>query len=233
MSNYNYELNTLFGDISYDDLLEVYNKFNMENSLNESVMSIPKNKIKDILKKITTIKDDNQMEKFVNKHKKFVKPHKELKNSVMKLAKQLNFEEKEIEEVNNSISKILSVFIQSSILIAVAGIPLLITIMINSIIKKVSIKEVAKTVLDDLKTSIHRTKKGHYTSALNFTFYGIIFLIQSFILSFLALSPGFIISITTSITGGFFFVGLVLFILGLISFMWTFLGTPERLKETK
>jgi hypothetical protein len=67
MSNYNYELNTLFGNNSYDELLEIYNDFNMDSLLNESIMSIPKNKLKDILKKITTIKDDKQMESFVNK----------------------------------------------------------------------------------------------------------------------------------------------------------------------
>ena len=119
MSNYNYELNTLFNNNPYDELLE----FNMKNLLNENIASLPLNKTKEMLKKITSIKNDKQMESFVKKHKKFVKPQKQLKKEVFKLARQLNFDDKEVKDADYSIVKGMAAAGQTVALTAILGIP--------------------------------------------------------------------------------------------------------------
>ena len=228
MSKYNYELNTLYNDNFYAELLEVYNNFDIENILNESIMSIPVNKVKDMLKKIATIKNDKQMESFVNKHKKLVRPEKELKQKVMKLAKQLNFEEKEVKEAGLSVMKTLAAISQFSVLSVILGIPIMIIMLINAKVKKQPLKEVAKQTARDIEKSINSAKKGPYTSSLNFTIYGVLFFIGSYITYLISLMVGGGALISAAI-GSFVLVALVLLILSSISFMWTFLGTPGRM----
>jgi len=232
MNTYNYELNTLFNDGTYDELLEIYNNFDFEIMLNESVLSIPKNKIKDMLKKISTIKDTDKMEKFVNKNKKFVKPEKELKQRVRKLAKQLNFEEKEVKQAEISIIKTLAAISQFSTLVSLLGIPLLIIMMINAKVKRQTLSDVSHQIIKDIKDSIQKAKKGPYTSSLNFTVFGVLFYIGSILIYFLTMfTAGFATTIMTSFVGGALFVGMILLILSMISFMWTFLGTPGRMRR--
>ena len=229
MSKYNYELNTLYNDNFYTEILEVYNNFDVENILNESAMSMPVNKVKDMLKKIATIKNDKQMESFVSKHKKLIRPKKELNQKVMKLAKQLNFDKKEVKEVSENILKVLSALLQSSLLIvSTAIIPIMIIMLINSKVKKQPLKEVAKQVVRDIEKSISSAKKGPYTSSLNFTIYGVLFYIGSVVTYLISLMIGGG-AIVTGVMGGFIAVAGVLLVLSTISFMWTFLGTPGRM----
>ena len=227
MSKYNYELNTLYNDNFYTELLEIYNNSDTQNILNESIMSV--NKVKDMLKKIATIKNDKQMESFVSKHKKLIRPKKELNQKVMKLAKQLNFDKKEVKEASENILKVLSALLQSSLLIvSTAIIPIMIIMLINSKVKNQPLKEVAKQVVKDMEKSIKKTKKGPYTSSLNFTMYGILFYIGSMVTYLISLMIGGG-AVIVGVIGGLITVALVLLVLSTISFMWTFLGTPGRM----
>lgn len=228
MTNYNYELNTLFNNDSYSELLEIYNNFGVENTLNESVAI---NKVKDILKKISSIKNDKQMETFVNRHKNFVKPESELKKKLKKLADQMGFDTQEVKEATISASKAIAAISQFSVLTAsTAMIPIMIAMMINAKIKKQPLKEVAKQVARDIENSISAAKKGPYTSSLNFTIYGVLFFIGSYITYLISLMIGGGAIVTAAI-GGFVAVAAVLLALSTISFMWTFLGTPGRMKR--
>ena len=227
MNNYNYDLNTLYNDNTYDELLECYNNINV---LNEGVLKMPLNKIKDMLKKITTIKNDEQMEKFVNKNKKFVKSNKELKQQTMKIAKQLNFGEKEVKEAEIDIIKALAAISQFSVLTVALGIPILLVMLVNTRIKKQKLSDISTQVAKDIKISIQQAKKGPYTSSLKFTVYGALFAIASGVLYTLSvLTIGLASAVFMSFGGGAFIAALVLLILSSISFMWTFLGTPGRM----
>jgi hypothetical protein len=229
MNNYNYELNALFNNDIYSELLEIYNNYSVDNILNESTM--PANKLKDMLKKISSIKNDKQMETFVGRHKNFVKPEKELNSKVYKLANDMDIDLKAVKKASVNISRAFAALGQASVLtMSGAIIPILIVMMINSKIKKQPFKQVSEQVLKDIEKSITSTTKGPYSSSLNFTVYGVLSFIGGFMTYLIgALFGGSVVAL--GMTGGFLLVAGVLLVLSTISFMWTFLGTPGRMKE--
>jgi hypothetical protein len=104
--------------------------------------------------------------------------------------------------------------------------------MINSKVKKQKLSDVSAQVAKDITSSIQKAKKGPYSTSLNMTIYGVLMAIISAILYLLsALTIGIVSGGFFAFGGGAFITALVLLILGCISFMWTFLGTPGRMQR--
>jgi len=221
-----YDLNNIMNESNYDELLEIYNSITNNSILTEGIASIPMNKAKQMLKKISSFKNPKQMESFIKSNKKFVKSEKDLNVNVKKLAKKLNYTDAEVQASRVSIMKSLALISQFAGLASLLGIPLIIIIMLIAAAKGKSLSEVTDQILDDIKVSIRKDVKGPYETSIQNIIWGLIIYIGSLIV--MLLGGALAVDAIVAIGAIGFLVGLILLIISVISFMWTFVTTPLR-----